>query len=664
MQPHLVDQSGADVSPLSMEYANSPQDMPQGLRFDQRPTGRDLNVQPGNAGFKANFKAGFVEDPQTKINIIARQMFPNDPNAAKRFGIREGKVVYLDDEGSIRDVEHGFGSRAGNALAYTPETAGAIVGSFASGNPVTGSALGSMAGKGFKQGIGALVFDEPQTMAGNAKGMAQEGAINLATGGVAKGGAKFFNKGRVVDFTPAQTAEALHLAQEIEKRLGIKLDLSQASGDPILMALRKYAAKYPGKSAQIFKELDEAQTGQAATAMQNLLEKVAKETSSEAAGSKGINAASKAIKDARSSVSAEVKPLYDAAYAAVPEVTDPKILGMLKLPFFDKAYKAGQKLATLEGTATGKVDLRALDYTKRSLDDQIEVMKAAGNRQAARALKMKRDELVAAIDSIPNQEWQAARKRYGELAKERIEPLENGAIGVLANTENRKAATVAAKMFNDPNITANEIAFARGAIEKADPEAWRTLTRQYLASTLNKSLKVTQKGETTNLAGKLYQSMAGTPEQLAKLRKALPSDAQEPLNDVLGAFKLLAATERGGSDTAFNQLITRKVESRFATTLKTMRQPIQQLIEAGEQKSLDSLVMRLAEGLTDPAKVAQLRQVSKASPSLQRAIHIASILTVAPAARVVEGEINPMADRPIEIEPMRGRSQRRGSQSQ
>ena len=68
---------------------------------------------------------------------------------------------------------------------------------------------------------------------------------------------------------------------------------------------------------------------------------------------------------------------------------------------------------------------------------------------------------------------------------------------------------------------AKEIAFARNSIEKADPDAWKQLTRQYLATTLNSALKVTQQGETRNLAGKLYQAMAGTPEQLAKLQGGL-----------------------------------------------------------------------------------------------------------------------------------------------
>lgn len=731
MQTHFRDEVGAPIDMTAMDSASSPYSIPN-VYAEQRPTGRDQNVLPGNAGFSANFKGNFVEDTQRKIAYYAQALFPNDPEAAKRFGVRDGSVVFIDNEGNIRDVEHGAGSRTGKALAYTPEVVGSIVGSFATGNPVTGGAVGAVGGKAIKQIIAGTLMDDPQTMAGNAKALAGEGLINLISGGFAKGASKFLNKGRVVDFTPQQIAEAQAMAQQIEQRLGIKLDVSQASQDPVLMALRKYAAKFPGKSAQIFKQLDEAQTSQSATAMNELMNKVATATASESAGMQGINAAQKAIKDARAEVTAQVKPLYDKAYAAVPEVdrttkAGEKILDYLKLPYFREAFSSGQKLRSLEtgsgtqpmkrtvetlskadpnagtwesaSTAVKSTDTNAkvitsrlesgktsqtpegkltqkseeihkditrpslaeLDYTKRALDERIQAMMDSGQRQRAAALIQKRNEFVAALDALPNSEWQAARKAYGEAAKARIEPLENGAIGVLARTENRKAARVASKMFTDPNITANEIAFARGAIEKADPEGWNQLTRQYLATTLDKSLKVTQRGETTNLAGKLYQSLAGTPEQLAKLRAAMPKEAQPHLNDVLGAFRLIAATERAGSDTAFNQLVTKKIEGRFSTTLKMMRQPWQTVIEAGDQRNIETLVAKLADGLTDPAKVAQLRQVTKASPTLNRALQISSILGITPPERMIESEINPIADQPIG-EPRRGRAAPQGSQ--
>ncbi len=722
LQPQLVDETGAAVSPLDLDYANSPQDVPQGLRIEQRPTGRDQNVLPGTSGFKANFKAGFVEDPRTKILQHAQALFPNDPEAAKRFGIRDGKIVYIDDDLNIRDVDSGFRAGAGSALAYAPETVGSVIGSFATGNPVTGSALGAAAGKGVKQIVAGTLLDEPQTTAGNLKGMAVEGGVNLVSGGIAKGMGKFADKGRVVDFTPTSRVTAEATRDATRSATGITLDLAQASGDPALMALRKYAAKFPGESAAIFKTLDELQTGQSADAMQRLIALVGKAQSSEAAGKGGISAAQAAIRATRAAVSKEVKPLYDAAYAAVPEVSTAtkegaKALEFLKLPYFKEAFAAGQKLRSLEtgsatkpaeritetlrkadpeaGTfesATTRVDstdtgakritsrltsgqrketaegvltrrtdtthtditrpsLAELDYTKRALDEQIESLIDKGQRQRARALKMKRDEFVAALDALPNQEWQAARQRYGQLARDRIEPLENGAVGVLANVKDPKAATAAVKMFTDPNITAKEIAFARSQIEKETPEAWNGLVSQYLGQALNTSLKVTQRGETTNLAGKLYQSLAGTPEQAAKLRAALPAQSQEVANEVLKALKLVAATERAGSDTAFNQLVTRKIEGRFSTTLKMLRQPFQTLIQSGEERELDNMVKNLAIGLTDPAKVAKLKQVTKAPPGLQRSLVILGELTTVPGERAVVDEAFPMADMPIERGP-------------
>lgn len=654
MQTHIVDQSGAKVDLTALDSANSPYQIPK-MQAVQQPTGSDKNVLPGSSGFRSNFKAGFVEDPRTKIAQHAKALFPNDPNAVQRFGIRDGQIVYIDDDLNVKSVDSGFRAGAGNALAYAPETIGGIVGSFATGNPVTGSALGAMGGKGVKQIIAGTVLGDPQTMLGNVKGMAGEGAINLLTGGLAKAGGKLLNKGKVVDFTPAQSSTAQNVQREVQQKTGIQLDLAQASQDPQLMSLRKYAAKFPGESSKIFKDLDELQTTQSAEAMQKLVDSVSRAMSSEASGKAGINAAQEAIRAARAGVSQQVKPLYDAAYAAVPEVADPKILEMLKLGPFQKALTSAKEMAALEGVDASKNSLQLMDYVKRGLDDQISVAKAGGQNQLARALTMRRKEFVGALDAIPNQEWQAARKAYGDLAKTNIEPLENGAVGILARIKDQKAATAAAKMFSDPAITAREIMATRAAITKADPEAWNGLAGQYLAGVLDKSLKVSQKGETINLAGKLYQAMAATPETTAKLRAALPSSSNAILDDVLKGLKFVASTDRVGSDTAFNQLVTRKIEGRFSTTLKALRSPVQTAIQAGEERQLDKMVLNLSRGLTDPAQLAQLKQVSKASPGIQRSLQLLSILVAPTAARAGEGVINPLPDMPIQkTEPLRG----------
>lgn len=655
LQPQFVDEAtGQDFNVNDLDSPSAMGNTPR-LRVEQRPTGVDQNVQRGSSGFKANFKAGFVEDPRVKIAQHAKALFPNDPSAASRFGIRDGKIVYIDDDLSIKDVDSGFKAGTGNALAYTPETVGGIVGSFATGSPMTGAAVGSVGGKAVKQIIANTIFDDPQTWGQNLRGMATEGLTSWASGGIAKGAGKFLDKSRVVDFTPAQAGAAQATRDTVRNQTGITLDLAQASQDPALMSLRKYAAKFPGESSQIFKQLDELQTSQSADAMQRLIGTVSKSMSSEAAGRQGINAAQEAIRAARAGVSQKVKPLYDAAYAAVPEVTDPKILGMLKLPGFPQAHATAQRLLKLEEAADGATSLRALDYTKRGLDDRIDKLMSAGSRQEARALKIKRDEFVKAIDATPNQQWKDARKAYGDLAKSTIEPLENGAVGALSRIKDPKAATAAAKIFSDPAITPAEISFARAAVERADPEAWRALSGQYLAGVLDKSLKVTQKGETANLAGKLYQAMAGTPQQAAKLRASLPANAQAQLGEVLGALKLVAATERAGSDTAFNQLVTRKIEGRFSTTLKLLRQPVQTAIQAGEERSIDKLVTNLAKGLTDPGQIAALKQVSKTPPGVLRGMQILSIVAVGTGGRAAEDEVNPLPDTPIPaLEPRRG----------
>src|SRR5512143_768523 len=76
------------------------------------------DVQPAtNAlGFGQSFKLGMVDDPQTKIRLAASSMFPNDPTALRRFGYINGRMVFVNDQGKLENVQGGFRDWAGNFL--------------------------------------------------------------------------------------------------------------------------------------------------------------------------------------------------------------------------------------------------------------------------------------------------------------------------------------------------------------------------------------------------------------------------------------------------------------------------------------------------------------------------------------------------------------------
>lgn len=618
----------SQITPAGQYFGQAPG---MGEQFVTRGDKNYIAPEPKAAehiNFGASLKQNLVDDPETRRRLIAESLFPNDPKGIERVGFADGVAVYVDDTGALRRVSPKTASAGAIVTANLPEAVGAAIGA-ASGMPVLGAALGGAGGKAYKKIVSNLVFDEPQTAGGNAADLAIEGGLNVVGGLVGKGAAKFSDRGRMIDFTPANRQAAEKVVTDVKNKFGIDLDLAQASGDRKLIALRNYAARYPGKSAELIQAVDEAAQGQFEGATKRVLDLVAKAEPSEVAGARGVNAAKLTIDTAKQKVYKDVEPLYEAAYAAVPEITDQKIIGMLELPYFDAAFTSGQKIAKLEGNELAKgakPDLRSMDYTKRALDDRIETLKEAGKKQEARALKIRRDEFVQSIDALPNQQWQLARKRYGELINAEVKPLEDGAVGVLANIGDAKLATAAAKILSDPNVTAQQIRSTRSAISVQDPDAFNGLVRQWLGQKFDKAMRETQTGDVVNPAGKFRQAVYGSPGDREKAEAMLPGNAAKIFDELMGAAEKLASTPIRGSDTEPNRMITEQLKGKALAVISWFISPRQAARNAAEQNAIQNGVDSLTEALLNPQKRNQLRQIARMAPSTRQAIMLSTVL--------------------------------------
>jgi hypothetical protein len=137
---------------------------------------------------------------------------------------------------------------------------------------------------------------------------------------------------------------------------------------------------------------------------------------------------------------------YDAAYAAAPEIRDPRILEALNNPAIQSAYQDALRMSRDEMSAaalrgedpakyamkefmdlkfgddgsligasfTGKMvpDLRSLDTIKRALDARITSMFASGQGGQATALKELRNAFVKRLDMVGPAEYKAARAQF------------------------------------------------------------------------------------------------------------------------------------------------------------------------------------------------------------------------------------------------------------
>lgn len=625
------------------------QGMRPGGRLDARPGEESIPGEglPGSPNFRpplvataplpapaANFgtavKSAIPEDQETKLRLLAGAIFPNDPNGIQRVGLAEGRPVFVNDDGQLQFVSGPWSRMFANVAASAPETIGAAVGSLAQGQPITGAATGAAGGRALKRLASEMFFGEPATPGSVAKEMGKEAVVTAAGGLLGKGIANAANRGRVVDFTPAQKQTAEQTRNFIKQRTGIDLDLAQASGDRMLLGLRDYAAKYPGKTAEIIQARDEITAGQLDTATNRVLDLVAKAKPAELTGKDAISAAQGVIATLKGQRDAAVEPFYTAARPVVigadvveSLASDPLISRAARRIASDPVYQ--RKLKGLPENSVGY-----WQQVKRNLNAGYERSISAGDRTAASEYADAAD-IVNKRLAAASPEYALANEHYARATRDIVTPTEDSLIGVLAQMH-PKNAQQAARIFNDPGITPEQIAVLKGGLSRTNPDAYRGLVRQWLAKTWDSAQTITQGAEVINPAGKFHQHLRRTPGQWDKTKAIMPADAAQALDDLMLAAEKLASTPLGasriaGSPTASNQLITDALRGRALNTMKWILTPREALRGEAERRAQEQGITALTEALIDPAKRGQLKMIAKMPPSQRQLILLAPILT-------------------------------------
>lgn len=589
--------------------------------------------------FGLALKSEIPADEGTRLRVLSESLFPGDPDGINRVGIRNGAPVYVNDEGQLQYVSGGFSRIGAKVAASTPEIAGSLIGSFVGGPsaPVAGPAIGGAVGKAAKRGLSALLLDEPVTPGGVAKEVAIEGGINAVAGKLGALGTNAFNRGKFIEpgsFDARTLREAEQLIRRVRDTTGIELDLAQATGNRYLLELRDYASKYPGKTSDIFQIRDAANAGQFDVVTNKVLDLVSQPIPAGIAGANAVNAAQGVIRGARREVSDAVRPLYERAYASVPEITEPQLLNYLKLPYFDQAFKSGQKIAKLEGVALQegqRPDLRSFDYLKQGLDDVIQKLTDKGARKEAAALIQRKNEFVEQLDQLSGDAYNIARQAYGDGIKAKVAPLENGLVGVLAKMAPQNAEK-AARIFTDPSLAPESIALLKSSLSRLDPEAYNGLVRQYLAREFDSAVTTTQGSEVINPAGKVYQRLFGSPDRQKKLKALLPPDSYDLAQELFVVAEKLAKTPLGanriaGSQTASKVAISEQLGSRVGPVLSLFTFSREGVKDAAQLEAREKGVQMIADALTNPAKRKLLKQAVRIKDSTRQRIVLGSIFS-------------------------------------
>lgn len=617
---------------------------PRGVAYE--PT-----VRNGGAGFMANLMGNVPTDPATRVEQFAQRLFPNDPEARKnRVGIRGGEVVFVNDEGQIESAESGFSSGAGAFTSGLPELAGAGVGAALGtlvGNPMAGSVLGATGARGFKRAASNLFLDEPQTVTGNLQDLGTEGALTLAGEGIGRFAVGAFNRGAVNTADRFNRGAIADKIGRIERSTGIKLDTAQAGDIPELRYLKQYASENPGQASELVEALDQAQVGQVGNAIDRVLGVLSKSGDKAALTGSTVNGAKAAIEAAKLQRREATQPLYEEAFKA-GETVDVRpmldsidkqlgtargkirsaLMGARKL-IAGPRKETGEMFTVQKGATprTNAQSVQELHQAKVALDAMLEGdAKSSLDSISKGRVREIRDGLIERLEAA-SPRYAAAQKAYSELSTELVDPLSKGYVGLLAKLDGPKQVKTAAGLARDIFADPGTVSIVKSQLSRKDPQAWRDFVRLGLEDALDKAFKETRRGlQAGGVANTFRKEVVGTPRREAAMRRALPDDVQPVFNDVMEALDLIRRDLPDGSPTSRKTAVREQQKSNVGSVVRFALSPRTQIIDRIEQNATDKNARAIAEALSDPQKLARLKELRKLSRGEERSVNMLSAI--------------------------------------
>ena len=539
------------------------------------------NVQEGRGTFSGSFSAGMFRDPQRRLQAFAQDMFPDDPEAVRRFGYVDGKPVFVNDQGQLQQVQGGAASFFGGVASDIPEIAGSIAGSIAgtpTGQPILGAALGASIGESLKTAVAGTLLDEPQSVSGNLTEQAKE--IGLAGGGEFAGqrvGAFINRKLLGAPITEAATQSADSTMQRLARETGIELDLAQVTNNPVLKAMKKWAAKYPSQASETLQAFDEVQAGQAEQAIQRIINTLAETPDSAILGNQAVNASKAIIESLKMERAQLVDPLYRQAFQGAAPVN---IEGALSL------------VESFAGVAKGKA-LRQLRYVRDLLTDEagdpensLEILHRAkqeiadmferdllGNTTRREVTQIDQELIQAMAEASP--EYARASQAFADFTTSRLDPIQNSVIGEISRLSDSRAAVAAARIFQGTAQSPQAFNRAKNAFRALGPEglkAWDGIVAQWMGQNLDRAMQESAVGATANMAGRFRKAVFGRPSQRTALQLALQHNKPmlQAFDSTMEAFEMLSRTPISGSDTYFNQIVGRTMGAEAVSQMPTL----------------------------------------------------------------------------------------------
>lgn len=602
------------------------------------------------ADFSTLTKAAMVDDPETKLRIFAKARFPklSENDALSRYGIVDGEILYLDDEGKIHsETPSGLKNFAAGIVADAPSIAGGIAGAVA-GAPagpagVIGlGALGAAGGKGYGKTIANIAFDEPQTVTGNLKEMGKSALFEAGGNLLGLGFAKALTRGAARDVAKLDPSQVSDIENKA-KAIGVELNVPQKTNLPSQKAKFDVLASMP-TSRDIIAQNAEKQARQANDAAERFIGKVSKVADVDEAGTQARDAAKKVIAKLTQERSDAARPLYKQAFTDFQEFSEDQAAKLAQLrtsPSFRDAEKVAARLYQDDLATMGAKEmpqasaLRDLHYTKLALDKLIGDAATGGYNKTSRgALIGLKNQLLSVMDEA-SPAYRQARETFSHMTPN-IVSVQDGIISKVAGLKDEQALEAARMVFSDGRSPAAVERMRNLFMKSGLQEDWNTLLAAHLRDTFSKAGREFKSG-----GGALEQApnwramLVGNPRQYRLMEKSMSPQQFKAFNDMMDVFEAMGRTAGAGKG---SQTMTRQEGARLlrdeagagvmgqsAAVLspQTMGARLKDWLT---EVRLGNHAEKLAEVMTSPDGIKRLKELKRLSPNDQRFIAAASAL--------------------------------------
>lgn len=336
------------------------------------------------------------------------------------------------------------------------------------------------------------------------------------------------------------------------------------------------------------------------------------------AGAEARTVFGKGMKEVREARTAQVKPQYKAVVHPGSLVSEEAFATIKASPFLDEQIQAikGNKLHD-RIAAMPENSLPVLDAVKKRIDGQILAAKKdpALGWEISELERHKRTLLKATDKEFPD--YPKVRAAFEE-ATPGVKEAERSLEGIISRISDKRLAGVANEVFSPTKNTAGpvQVGRARALFHKQGKEAeWDNLLNAWLRKEWEAIPD--RRG---NPASSFYDKIYGSEAKRNIMREGMGPDRYRSFNDLMQVLEATTRVQRGQSITHFAGEAAKEVSVK-ASPIVSRAGPVK-LRDWWVQMKTGRYNEALADIITNPGAMGQLKELRKLSPGSQKAINI------------------------------------------